>query len=348
MKMQTIGMRVAGATGHSGAGTRRARGRFLRHPARFLLCARLTEAAPNWTGPSNSFEVFLEAARSPLDSPCAALALARTGRPEDAVKAAEIWKKSGMPHATELLGQVALTLEAQTRPWPEANPGLDLPWPAGLPPRETFIDRPEAPIEPSPCDNLTPSRATKKLGWGGRKKVDRLVNRIEGRLSKGQAAEGLAMAAEAFGRGEESPELQVIAGIAADELGDPARARAHLARGLDLEPALLVARTHLARVYWRCGWFDLAIALWRSLPVEGPTIMGGIITWRSVTMRRTPGGSRGVDGGGVGRIFLRHATLLHRAGAASLAGPTRGENRSKMTAAHLFCWSGKCLFGLIR
>lgn len=237
----------------------------------FFYARCLTEAGAELDRAIEILRVLLEARPvNPLIPQVLALALARTGRPEDTVKAAEIWKKSGLPHATELLGQVALTLEAQTRPWPEANPGLDLPWPAGLPPRETFIDRPEAPIEPSPCDNLTPSRATKKLGWWGRKKVDRLVNRIEGRLSKGQAAEGLAMAAEAFGRGEESPELQVIAGIAADELGDPARARAHLARGLDLEPALLVARTHLARVYWRCGWFDLAIALWRSLPVEGP------------------------------------------------------------------------------
>lgn len=249
----------------------------------FFYARCLTEAGAELDRAIELLRVLIEARPiNPLIPQVLALALARTGHPEDAIKASELWTQSGLPHATDLLGQVALTLESQTRPWPDQNPGLDLPWPDGLPSRESFktpplggVDSGAAVLPPeggttNPCDNLTPAPATKKLGWWGHRKINRLVSRIEDHLFKGQASEGLELAMAALARGEQSPELHVVAGIAADELGDPARARAHLSRGLELEPALLVARTHLARVYWRCGWFELAIALWRSLPVEGP------------------------------------------------------------------------------
>lgn len=230
----------------------------------FFFARCLAEAGADLDRAIEILRVLAEARPiNPLIPQVLALALARTGLPEDAVKAAEIWNHSGLPHATDLLGQLALTLESQVRPWPDRNPGLDIPWPDGLPPRDAFSDQPV-------CDNLAPGPATKKLGWWERRRISRLVSRIEDLVFKGKAAEALELAQAAFARGEHSPELHVITGIAADELGDPARARAHISRGLELEPGLLIARTHLARVYWRCGWFEAAIALWRSLPVEGP------------------------------------------------------------------------------
>ncbi|MCE5228196.1 hypothetical protein LLG95_01185 [bacterium] len=238
----------------------------------FLYARCLTEAGADLDEAIELLRLLVESrSKNPLIPQVLALALARTERPEEAVKAAELWEQSGLPHPIDLLGQVALTLEAQTRPWPDQNPGLDLAWPGVLPPRDKFASEPNPAVEPlQPCDNLTPEPATKKLGWFELKRIDSLVNKIEELISKGHARGANELAINALAKGKETPELNAVAGIAADELGDPARARAHLARSLELEPKLLIARAHLARVYWRSGWFELAMALWRSLPVEGP------------------------------------------------------------------------------
>lgn len=215
---------------------------------------------------------------NPLVPQVLALALARTGRPDDALGAARMWRRIGLPHATDLLGQVALTLEAQTRPWPARNPGLEVAWPESLGTRESFTN----PIPPeNPCDNLTPEPATKKPpliarlkawlpGKIKKQRIERVVSHVEDFLIEGKGGEALQLAMESIARGDESAELNTVAGMAADEMGDPARARAHLARALELDEQLLIARTHLGRVYWREGWFEPAMALWRSLPVEGP------------------------------------------------------------------------------
>src|SRR5690606_24677617 len=78
----------------------------------------------------------------------------------------------------------------------------------------------------------------------------------------------------AMGAGLVSSDLHLLGGLAAEEGGDGERARAHLALALDLDPGQLIAQTFLGRVYWRNGWNELAEAIWRNLPVEGPDDFG--------------------------------------------------------------------------
>ncbi len=204
-------------------------------------------------------------APNPLVPQLLALALARSGRPADAREAGDIWRKAGLPHNLELLAQVTLTLEGQIRPWPDPRPP-HLPWPAILGDRAVFV-----PLqEPPDSDILTHPLVTKKPGLLARRRLQRAMDAMEDLLIGDHPREAYEQALEPLAQGLENAELHIVAAIAADELGDPPLARAHLVRALELEPTLLVARTHLARVWWREGWTESAMVLWRSLPVEGP------------------------------------------------------------------------------
>lgn len=213
-----------------------------------------------------------------------ALALARSGLPGSCAAAADIWTKEGLPLDLDLLAQVSLTLESQLRPWPEAAPP-DLPWPAGLPvpgadplasPQEVCpatvesTELPQAVLDDIECDILARYPATKPPGFFTRWRLGRAIGRLEDALMKDQPVKVLEMSADLLARKLELPELHLVAGLAAEEAGLPDRARAHLSRAECLEPGMFLARTWLGRIYWRNGWYALAEALWRSIPVEGP------------------------------------------------------------------------------
>jgi tetratricopeptide (TPR) repeat protein len=100
--------------------------------------------------------------------------------------------------------------------------------------------------------------------------VNRHVRQLEKDLMNHQLLKVLREAGNLLAKGLENSDLHLLAGMAAEEVGSPERARAHLARAEQLNPAAFLARTALGRAYWRYGWFALALALWRSLPVEGP------------------------------------------------------------------------------
>lgn len=236
---------------------------------------------------------------NPLIIQTLALALARSEYVTNRAAAAEIWKKEGLPLDLDLLGQVSLTLEAQTRPWPAA-PTPEPPWPAGLPepgpePAEVPVapaaetgetPAPQAEAAPAPgeagpmatdpeapapgCDKMTQVPATKKMGILARWRLGREIGRLEEALMEHHTTRVLEKTAALMGRGMDSAELHLVAGLAAEEAGLPRRARAHLSRADRLEPGMFLARTWLGRIYWRCGWHELALALWRSVPVEGP------------------------------------------------------------------------------
>jgi tetratricopeptide (TPR) repeat protein len=205
-----------------------------------------------------------------------ALALARSGDAGLQTEAGLIWQEHGLPHDLDLLGQVSLTLEAQTRAWPESSATAELPWPEGLP--QPSVTEPSGgepatgqdPLTQQDSDKMAPRPATKSPGFFERRKLARIANQLEDQLLNHQAIEVLRQAADLVSRGIENGEVHLVAGLAAEEAGEPRRARAHLARAVALDPSMLLARTWLGRVYWRCGWVDLALALWRSLPVEGP------------------------------------------------------------------------------
>lgn len=222
-----------------------------------------------------------------------ALALARSGLPGSRTAAAEIWTKEGLPLDLDLLAQVSFTLESQLRPWPAAAPP-ELPWPAGLP--VPGADPPAPPPDDGTTTSATEATdsqasalppailedddikrdilahypATKPPGPLTRWRLGRAIIRLEDALMKDQPLKVLEMAGELLAKNLETPELHLVAGLAAEEAGLPDRARAHLSRAERLEPGMFLARTWLGRIYWRNGWFALAEALWRSIPVEGP------------------------------------------------------------------------------
>ena len=222
--------------------------------------------------------------RNLLAAQTLALALARLDEPGAAREAATIWRREGLPHSADLLGQVALTLEEQARPWPADSPAMELGWPPSLPAREEFLhppapplaltsaDQPASPDNPEPPGraNLTQADATIQPWWGRRWRLGRVVDRMENFLAHDRALDALRLGTDALQAGDPIPELHAMCGIVADAAGDAVRARAHLATALAMEEGLLLARTHLGRAYWRSGWTDAAMAIWRSLPVEGP------------------------------------------------------------------------------
>ena len=227
-----------------------------------------------------------------------ALALARTGDPAALRRADAVWRKRGLPHDTDLLARTALMFEEQARVWDAScEEAVErLPWPEGL-------ARPE-PLPPADedaeCDTTSPPPAPKRPERPGRRErreLARAANTMERWILDHRPAEVLERTAQLTARGLEDAKCHMMAGMAAEETGDAARARAHLARALTLDEHQLLARTWLGRVYWHLGRFEGAVALWRSLPVEGPNDYGrhyhlalgyaalGREEWATVAMR---------------------------------------------------------------
>lgn len=195
------------------------------------------------------------------------LALVRSGQSEPMFEAAQKWQLLGLPHDMDLLGATAITMEMQMRPLPDRPNPDPLPWPEGLQRPKPDPTPPEAVVgEPDPS-TLPP---IEKPGFLDRRKLNRVLGEMEQWFLTHRPENILRRAAQLLDEGLENDDMHLLAGAAAEEFGDTDRARAHLARCIRLEPKLLIARTFLGRVYWRLGWFDLALALWRSLPVEGP------------------------------------------------------------------------------
>jgi hypothetical protein len=221
-------------------------------------------------------EALRAAPKNPLIHQTLALALARCAEPAGRARAIEFWRREGLPHDLDLLAQTALTLEEQLRPLPETPPDGAIPWPESLPhPAPMDRDILSPPAEPtadeSPEDPAPDLPAPEPLEPAGpSRRINRAIGQLESMLLKYQNLEAMTLAASLLDEGLLAGELHLAGGMAAEEAGAPERARAHLARALRMQPQMLMARTLLGRVYWRLGWVDLALDLWRSLPVEGP------------------------------------------------------------------------------
>lgn len=193
-----------------------------------------------------------------------ALAWLRMNRPRDA---AEVFMERGLPHDDELLGQIMITIELQGRDWPEKLAADWPPWPA-------LLGRdPSKPVPPMD-EGIQSDPPPPVLSRAERRELAALMKRLEMEFMERSPIDLLREVTAAMGAGLSSSDLHLLGGLASEEGGDAERARAHLALSLDLEPDQLVAQTFLGRVYWRNGWNDLAEAVWRNLPVEGPDDFG--------------------------------------------------------------------------
>jgi len=206
-----------------------------------------------------------------------ALAHLRLGQNREA---AALFKKHGLPHDSFLLAQVALTLEIQLRPLPDSPPD---DWPdfppqfAAIADTAVFIAATETG-PPDPADPLVPpSRPMSpepKMSWAQQHDLGNRLTRWEKCYENFESKQIVQEVNQAMRDGLGGDDLHLLAGLACEEGGDALRARLHLARCIELEPNQLMARTYLARVYWRSGWIELAEDLWRSLPIEGPDDYG--------------------------------------------------------------------------
>lgn len=183
-----------------------------------------------------------------------ALALLRRGRPDDLHQVLQIWKMLGLPHATDLLGSVALALEAHLRPRC-AEPAAEFPWP------QTLAD---------PSDLVHESASEEPVATPCSRRLRRTVRMMEQWIQEHKNEKVLNHALLMLGQRLQNAEMHLAAGIAAEELDLIARARAHLVQALRMDPSMVLGQLFLGRVYWRLGWLDMAEALWRNLPVEGP------------------------------------------------------------------------------
>lgn len=182
-------------------------------------------------------------------------------------EAAEVFMEHGLPHDDDLLGQIMLTLELQGRAWPDRLAADWPPWPA-------LLGRdPSKPVPPMD-EAVQPDPPPPTLSRAERRQLAELMKRLEVEFMERSPIELIREVTAAMGAGLSSSDLHLLGGLASEEGGDGDRARAHLALSLDLEPDQLVAQTFLGRVYWRNGWNDLAEAVWRNLPVEGPDDFG--------------------------------------------------------------------------
>lgn len=193
------------------------------------------------------------------------LALLRAGRWKEA---AEIFEDKGLPHDDTLLAQVLLTLESRLRLLPGQ---LHVDWPAWPP--QLGLDPTQGRL---PYDEATPRHLDNfpEISRSQKRDLEKLMAKLSEEFMERSPVELIREVSATLRAGLYNSELHLLGGLACEEGGDPVRARAHLALSLQLEPSLLLARTYLGRAYWRCGWFDLAEAVWRSLPVEGPDDYG--------------------------------------------------------------------------
>lgn len=213
------------------------------------------------------------------------LALLLAGRDTEAATAL---KRDGLPHDLSLLAHFVFEIESRMRPWSESlpvnwpswppqlgpDPGADLDIEAGAAEEN---DSPNDEIE-TPADEAETSKETEpsmvieapKLSMSQRRKLAKLIAHLEGLYVQFSHTELLSEVGKALDAGLDSADLQLLAGLAAEESGDGQRAKAHLSRALALEPDQLVARTYLGRAYGRSGQLEIADAMLRSLPVEGP------------------------------------------------------------------------------
>lgn len=200
--------------------------------------------------------------RNPVAPHVLALALILTGEPAAAQRATALWRKHGLPHDRDLLGEAAMAMELAMRPVPDAVQLLPAPaaeMPSG-----------EAAPEAGAQESLPAAPTERRPGWSAQREARRGAAELEQLLMQQDYVALQALADSLLARGLEIPDIHLAAGMAAGESGNLSRARQHLLRCAELEPAQLMARTLLGRVYWREGRYDLALALWRSLPVEGP------------------------------------------------------------------------------
>jgi hypothetical protein len=238
-------------------------------------------------------EVSAQDPGNPLFPQIMALALARRNGPGDCQDALSLWREYLLPHDLDLLGQTALTLEAQWRP---LSPSADfsLSWPENLEfpdyaralnnsnsPSESILSERKIISEAAGSDVFTPGEAQRdKLAPPAATKPSKSLRRkremasiskqLDQWLTQHKPFLVLQKIEDLLAKNRESADLHLLAGMAAEEAGLWDRARAHLVRCLRLEPLQLHARVMLGRIFLRLNWTDLALALWRSLPVEGP------------------------------------------------------------------------------
>ena len=188
-----------------------------------------------------------------------ALALLRQAQPETLREAAALYAAHGLPHDLDLLGQTVLAMELQLRPVPAGAEATQPPWPA-------FLEVPQ----PQDVITSTPPGEAAALPGKTLPGMAKAMAEVESKLMAFDQPGAVALAHEWLARGADAGDLHLGAGMAAGELGWLDLARAHLARAIALEPDLQYSRTFLGHAHWRAGNFELALALWRSLAVEGP------------------------------------------------------------------------------
>lgn len=243
-----------------------------------------------------------------------ALARWNCGTDQTREEACELWRELGMPHETTLLALFSLALGFGPEPLVSSEPPQTLPPLLAerffMPPEPTeqeqalIDDNEQAPSsEPSePVASTSPPPAkisSAKVHRLARHPFEAVLSRLMAlpdllmsgagqppwllrrRLAAlGEAAmtfrhkEVLEKTDALLSAGIECDDLHLIAGFTCEELGDYPRARAHLCRVLELSGDQLLARALLGRVWWRCGWQAQAIALWQTIPVEGPSDFG--------------------------------------------------------------------------
>ena len=250
----------------------------------------------------------MEASANPVAPHALLLTLLRENSVDSVGEAAKLAQEVGLPHDLDLLAQTALTLEHALLQFPARLQPDTVPPLADLPPLvplaterpnlEQIGTEPPAPMpeaaEDTERDNLSAEAASdsplpadstpsndaadpgndfRPVSWyqfGRRRKLNAGLALMEAKLTDFNYLAVFEIVADLQQAALGSSDIHLVAGMAAEECGELDRARTHLIRCNQLEPDNLMARTTLGRVYWHAGQPELALDLWRSLPVEGP------------------------------------------------------------------------------